>query len=276
MLLLQRLIKIVAMNKTIVIAVMGLLLLSSCGTYEGAGAYTGAQFGSVIGSAIGGITGGYRGSNVGSLAGMVGGAVVGAAIGKAADNKAEQRYERYTSERNQRMERVQTRNDAYNEYDNAEDNSGFDPTGSGDDRITFDNSQQGYPTDNGDIIADGARMPAVPLQIRNARLFDQSGDGQLKRGEQAKVVFEIYNSTDQPVRNVLPAVTELTGNRHIHISENVLVESIVPYGVIRYTANVVADRGLRNGEVIIRIGVLQNNKEVLGQAKTFTLKTTKR
>jgi len=263
------------MKKTIVIAILGLLLLSSCGTYEGAGAYTGAQFGSIIGSAVGGITGGPRGSHVGTLAGMVGGAVVGAAIGKAADEKAEQRYERYAQERNERMERRNTRSNYDNEYYDDGD-SGFDPSGSGDDRISFDNSQQGYPTDNGDVRAAEALMPAAPLQIRNARLFDLSGDGKLMRGEQAKVVFEIYNSTAQPVRNVLPAVAELTGNRHIHISENVLVESIAPYGVIRYTANIIADSGLRNGEAIFRIGVLQNNKEVRGQAKTFTVKTVKR
>ena len=77
------------MKKTLVVSVCGLLLLSSCGTYTGQGAYVGGSFGSIIGSAIGGIAGGWRGSDVGSLIGMAGGAAVGAAIGSAAD-KAEQ------------------------------------------------------------------------------------------------------------------------------------------------------------------------------------------
>ena len=47
------------MKKMLILSLGMLLVLSSCGTYEGAGAYTGAQFGSIVGSAIGGITGGW-------------------------------------------------------------------------------------------------------------------------------------------------------------------------------------------------------------------------
>ena len=81
------------MKKTLVVSLGALMLLSSCGTYTGAGAVTGGSFGSIIGSAIGCISGGWRGSNVGSLIGMAGGAVVGAAIGSAADKAEQQRYE---------------------------------------------------------------------------------------------------------------------------------------------------------------------------------------
>ena len=78
------------MKKTLLVSVSALLLLSSCGTYTGMGAYTGGTFGSIIGSAIGGISGGRHGSDVGTLIGMAGGAMVGAAVGAAAD-KAQQR-----------------------------------------------------------------------------------------------------------------------------------------------------------------------------------------
>ena len=70
------------------LAVGATLLLSSCSSYTGAGAYTGAQFGSILGSAIGGISGGPRGSDIGTIVGMAGGAMVGATIGNAADRKA--------------------------------------------------------------------------------------------------------------------------------------------------------------------------------------------
>ena len=48
------------MKKVVVLTMGAALLLSSCGTYTGAGAYTGGMFGSMIGSAIGGISGGYK------------------------------------------------------------------------------------------------------------------------------------------------------------------------------------------------------------------------
>lgn len=234
------------MKKMLILSLSVLLVMSSCGSYEASGAYTGAQFGSIIGSAIGGITGGWHGHDVGSLVGLAGGAVVGAAIGKAADNKAEQRYN----------ERVQQRNRQY-----GADESGFDPQGRGDDRIMLD----GFAT-----------VAPQKLEILHAQLLDASRDGKLTRGESAHVVFEIHNPSSQPVYNVQPAVMEVTGNKHIHISENILVESIQPKQTIRYTAQVKADNGLRNGEAVIRIAVLQGGREVTSESRDFRFITTKR
>ena len=39
------------MKKVLIFSLGLLLMMSSCGTYEATGAYTGAQFGSIIGSA---------------------------------------------------------------------------------------------------------------------------------------------------------------------------------------------------------------------------------
>ena len=61
------------------------VLLSSCDTYTGSGAYAGGSIGSILGSAIGGLSGGPRGSDMGTIIGMAGGAVVGAVIGSQAD-----------------------------------------------------------------------------------------------------------------------------------------------------------------------------------------------
>lgn len=242
------------MKKIVLFGVSALLLLSSCGTYEGAGAATGAQFGSIIGSAIGGITGGWRGSDVGSLVGMAGGAVVGAAVGRAADKKEEQRYLEHRAQVEQRTNRAT----AYI----GRDESGFDPYGRGDDRITFDNRF--------------AVSSPVALEIRNARLLDASRDGKLVRGEEARMVFEIYNPTSEPAYGVLPMVAEVTGNKHIHISENVMVEGIGAGQSIRYTAMIKADSGLKNGEAVIRISVLQGNKELQKQAREFYIETCRR
>jgi hypothetical protein len=153
------------MKKSIVLGMSALLLLGSCDTYTGSGAYMGSTLGSIFGSAIGGITGGPHGSDVGTVVGMIGGAVAGAAIGQATDQKqqaqreadmADMRAER--AERRAAIARAQqsgTYNYGNSNYDNgnygnsnygsnySNDNtsnsgstgSGFDASNSGDDRI---------------------------------------------------------------------------------------------------------------------------------------------
>ena len=64
------------MKKILILAASAVLMLSSCGTYTGSGAYTGGVLGSVLGSAIGGLSGGPRGSDLGTIVGMAGGAAV--------------------------------------------------------------------------------------------------------------------------------------------------------------------------------------------------------
>ena len=153
------------MRKSFVIGMSALLLLGSCDTYTGSGAYMGSTLGSIFGSAIGGITGGPHGSDVGTVVGMVGGAVAGAAIGQAADQR--QQTQREADMADMRAERAERRaaiaraqqSGTYNysngnygnsNYDNSNygsnysnDNtsnsgstdSGFDANNSGDDRI---------------------------------------------------------------------------------------------------------------------------------------------
>lgn len=247
------------MKKVLIISLGMLIMMSSCGSYEATGAYTGAHFGSIIGSAIGGITGGWRGSDVGSLVGLAGGAVVGAAIGKAADEKAEARaVERYERHRQANAERYERSNAGY-------DDSGYDPQGRGDDRIMFDGMSAGYTS-----------ATPVRLEVGDVRIVDASRDGVLMRGESAHVVFEIHNPSDKPAYSVQPTVYEVTGNRHIHISENILVECIQPKQTIRYTAQVKADNGLRNGEAVIRVSVLQGGREHRSLTREYRVVTRRK
>lgn len=224
------------MKKMLICSLAALLMLSSCGSYQAAGAYTGAQFGSIIGSAIGGISGGWRGHDVGALVGLAGGAVVGAAVGAAADNASKSRQPVY------------------------------DASGRGDDRIMMDATvRSGYNT-----------IGPASLEISHVAMIDASRDGHLTRGEAAHVVFEITNTSSEPLYSVQPSVREVSGNKHIHISENILVECIKPRETIRYTAQVKADNGLRNGEAFIRVAVFQAGREVASQTRDLRIVTSKR
>lgn len=268
------------MKKILVISVGAVLLLSSCGTYTGSGAYAGGMFGSIIGSAVGGISGGWRGSDVGTLIGMAGGAAVGAAIGAAADKAQAERYEEYRERRQEARERrMQERSEQERDYQyqqdtpQSSDESGFDANNGGDDRL-YGFGEDFSSTENTKAPTT-LEIRSAP-EIRNPRLVDASRDGVLVRGEEARMVFEIYNNSSKPMYRVLPTVAEVTGNKHIHVSQNVMVESILPGKGIRYTATIKADNGLRDGEAVIRIGVMQANKEISSQAREFPITTRKR
>ena len=270
------------MKKVLIFALGAGLLMSSCGSYEATGAYTGGQFGHVLGSAIGGLAGGWRGHEIGSIVGTIGGAAAGAAIGAAHDRAQQQRYEeRVAAVRSQQQQREVTRNNQRS-MDNGQDygQSGYDPQMRGDDRIIFDDGQ-GSNQNYGQGTAQGFGQSFAPnagpsLVIRNAGVYEDVRDGKLSRGEKCSVIFEIANNSDAPVYDVYPLVEEATGNRHIHISSNVRVESIAPHQAIRYTATLVADRGLRDGQIEVRVGVAQGNNVIKSQTRQFFVPTTRR
>lgn len=258
------------MKKMMALAVGATLLLSSCSSYTGAGAYTGAQFGSILGSAIGGISGGPRGSDIGTIVGMAGGAMVGATIGNAADRKAHGKMDNdYPSNRGD-----------YDSSDSGYDstNSGFDSTNSGDDRIDFDGGDAAtgnYEYKQPSSPADNVYTHSAPtMEIRNARFIDSDGDDTISRGEMCKVVFEVYNNGLQPVYNVVPTVAEMTGNKHIYISQPISVEKIGAYKGVRYTAMVKADNRLKYGTIKLCCSVLQNG-ETISKVTEFNVETRK-
>lgn len=277
------------MGKSIIIGMSALLLLGSCDTYTGTGAYMGSTLGSIFGSAIGGIAGGPHGSDVGTIVGMVGGAVAGAAIGQATDQKQQaQREADIADMRARRAERQARRQGSYGNdntyghgnnygYDNQGSDysgSGFDANNGGDDRIyDFKGSDYSgnYSAKQPDVnmpmqssvdnLAENLKY-TPDIEIKNARFVDDNQDGKIERGELSKVIFEVYNRGNHTLYDVVPTVVEATGNRHIMISPNMHVESIQPGKGIRYTALVKADNRLKDGNAQFCVSVVQGNKKI--------------
>lgn len=239
------------MKKVIVYSLVGAMLLSSCSTTE-SGASNGAFFGSIIGSAIGGISGGHRGSDIGTLVGMAGGAVVGAAIGQASE-KAEQRK--------------------YDEYMRRRTDSGFDPNNGGDDRIVLETEVPSNTVSLDELKNMTGYNVNIneSIQLRHENFTDANGDGNISPGEECKVSFEIMNNSDVEIFNVIPTVIETTGNKHIHISPTVRVESIKPHQGVRYTATILADKRLKDGNAVIRVTVTQGQNDIASMAKEFNI-----
>jgi len=274
------------MKKSMVLSLSALFLLSSCGTYTGSGAYAGASLGTILGSAIGGIAGGPRGSDIGTLVGMAGGAIVGGAMGAQADQAQQQERSRY-EERNAYDRGYNDGLNSGNSASNA-DNSGFDPTNSGDDTLyDFDDSdytgsysatkpEKVTPTVRYDGIKAVRPHAAGLVEVRNARFVDDNQNGLLNAGELCKVIFEVHNMSQNVLTDIQPMVVETSGNRQIAISPSIHVERIAPGKGIRYTAMVKAGRKLKNGTSCFRVYAAQGNGHVVSNVCEFNVPTARR
>jgi hypothetical protein len=279
----------------ILCATCAALMLGSCGTYEGQGAYIGSGIGAVVGSSIGDLAGGWNGSDVGTIVGMAGGAVIGGAIGAQQDQQRQSdrtqihhqgnvpdRYgsgdysdDSYGYQGDQNISQDRQQDEGQNYAQVGSDESGFNSSNSGDDRI-YDVNGQGTRDNRTD--APEAVSPSFSegrtntnasgyvynpdLEIRNARFVDSDGDNQLSRNEVCKITFEIYNMSDHAMMDVVPMVVEADGNRHIYVSPSIHVEKIDAGRGIRYTAVVKADGGLRNGNARFCVSAVQGNRTV--------------
>lgn len=298
------------MKKITVLTVSAALLFSACGTYTGDGAFMGASLGSVIGSAVGGISGGWRGSDIGTLVGMAGGAVVGGALGAQAD-KAQQQQQDYgqdSFDERYRQHRAEATDGSYGGYNGGnrdnrsysysssepsdgtyqgggrDDNeSGFDPTGSGDDTL-YDFKSSDYtgdytasqpehvaPTVRYDEIKAQPVAGAAMLEVRNARFVDDGQDHAISPGETGKLIFEVYNVSENMVYDIQPMVVETSGNKQVRVSGTVHVESIIPGKGIRYTAMVLAGKRLKGDNLVFRVYALQGNGKTASNTMEFDI-----
>jgi len=272
------------MKKEAIMAVAAAVIVSSCGTYTGSGAYVGASLGSILGSAIGGISGGPRGGDVGTIVGMAGGAIVGSSIGAQADRQRQDDLDQYHRDKAQRRQAKEQQRDYAYEQGDDNNGSGFDPNGTGDDRI-YDFNGSDY-TDNYTAQQPDVMMPksssvehltssydyAPHIEIVNARFVDDNRDNTINRGELCKVIFEIYNRGKHAVHDVQPIVVDATNNKHLFISPSIHVEQIEPGRGVRYTALVKADSRLKNGEAKICISVMHGGKTI-SKVSEFVLPT---
>lgn len=275
------------MRKNVITIISLVLLVSSCGTYTGAGAYTGMTLGSILGSAIGGLSDGPRGSDLGTIVGMAGGAVIGATIGNDADQKAKEEVNARRGDVRDQRGQEEKDQDSYapNSQANINNGSGFDETNSGDDRI-YDFNGSDY-NGNYTVQQPTTQMPESSslekstggfsyssfIEIRNARFIDDNQDGIISSGELCKVIFEVINSGQTPLYDVQPTVIEANGNKHIFISPGIHVEKINPHKGIRYTALVKADNRLKDGTAKICIFIIQGDNHKISKVTEFNIPT---
>lgn len=221
------------MKKVIMMAACCTILLSSCGTYAGAGAGTGALFGGHIGSTIGGLTGGYRGHAIGSLIGMASGAAIGAAVGAEQDAAVERQHQLYQERRREDARR-------YSHNRPGRDYSYEAPA----------------PSYNAESNAEPIQELAT---IRNVQLSIDGGST-MQRGGEAKITFELINTSETALYDVMPDVSLTSPDKNIFISPSITVECITPGEGIRYTAHIWSAKRTRPGTYTFNIGARQEGK----------------
>lgn len=276
------------MKKQYVFPLVAVLLLTGCGTSAGEGAYAGASLGSVLGSAVGGILDGYRGSNLGTIVGMAAGAAVGGSMGAKAEQARREEVHRHREEMKQRRDDTGNDDTVYGPIENSEVTpaDAVSNTGAGDDRLP-DFTLPGTP-DNTSVnptttvqTPQAVPTPSVPVQsetpiliVGNVHFNDTDGNGIINRNESCTLVFELKNGGTQPLGNLLPMVTEASGNRQITLSAPVIVERILPGGTVRYTAHVLGGKRLKNGTAHLAIAVKQGTR-FLTETFQFNIPTAK-
>ena len=84
------------------------------------------------------------------------------------------------------------------------------------------------------------------------------------------------NRSNYTLHDVQPLVNELTGNKHLHVSPNLHIESIAPGTGVRYTATVLADKRLKDGQAVLRVAVAHHDREQEALTRQFTLVTRRK
>ena len=177
------------------------LVMGSCDTYTGSGAYAGGSIGSILGSAIGGLSGGPRGSDMGTIIGMAGGAVVGAVIGSQADQAQAEREAAYQQDR---VERRSGYPGSSRRYPTNPRNSGSSNYGG--------NEVYDYSTPSTDYGRSGSDYSNTPV-TDNPEIFDSNNGGDDRLYDFKGKDYTGDYSAQQPTTSMPTATVEELGAR---------------------------------------------------------------
>lgn len=214
------------------------LLLMGCVTQDSrqlSGTLVGMQLGSVVGRAVGFAADDYGGSLAGAAIGAVAGAAVGNIINAPKSSEAAPQSV---------------------------------PVSTPD--LTRKSKQQRRQQRIEQAIAEASVSGAV-VCVDNVLFQGEGGSNTLRKGETAKLSFDIINTSDETIALVEPLVE--CSNKNIEFSSMVAIENIAPGEGVRYTVSLTAPR-LRSGTaaIIIKLSVDKGAYKVMRIHKISTEK----
>ncbi|MBQ0115693.1 MAG: glycine zipper family protein [Bacteroidales bacterium] len=115
--------------------------------------------------------------------------------------------------------------------------------------------------------------PYANLDIDNIRLIEGIEDHGISANEHSTLVFEIRNVGNEYVYNIAPVIT-VTGTKHIYLSPTAIISELGPGHAVRYKAEVVADKKLKNGVADFNISFADGNNKYM--MRSFQIRTYSR
>ncbi len=120
---------------------------------------------------------------------------------------------------------------------------------------------------------DYAYSPYSSIEIEDIRMVDANDNRAIDAGEHAKLAFTIRNAGRDYVYDLAPVIT-VSGTKEIYLSPTAIVSELAPGQAVRYTAELVATRKLKNGTAQFAISF--SNGDQLYTVRSFELRTYRR
>lgn len=113
------------------------------------------------------------------------------------------------------------------------------------------------------------------LRITNIRFIDDNRNHTIDADESCKLVFDIVNEGDVSAYNITPIIEEVSGMKHIGISQSVQISYLPQGDKVRYTATIAGGKRLKSGEAVFRVYTIESNG-IVSDVHEFSLPTQKR
>jgi len=231
-----------------------LLLVHSC-TPTQQGAYVGAVSGGMMGGALGGIMGGHRGHDVGHILGSMAGAVVGATVASENERRNSMAYEEGYSDGYNRGRNSSSRRYNQRSYSSRRN---IDQSYSSQSSRSDGGQTSRFGTIRGSVSSSDAStntVAASPFVLRNLRFVDEGKNQIINSNESGQIIFELTNTSDSTLLDVVPFVCEVSGNEHINMSPSTRIASVKSGETVRYTCHLKTDGKINVGTLTFRISV---------------------
>lgn len=222
------------MKKLGIIALSAIMMLSSCESHD---QFSAAAGGGMFGAIFGSAIGGLMGGPRGADAGTVIGMVTGAAAGAAATAPKER---------------------GRSSYDYSTD--------------TYNRRSKVIYSSRGEE-AERLGREFANMEICNLRFVDSNNNQAIDAGESCKIIFEVKNNGSRTVYDVAPVIS-VNGTKEIVISPTAVISYIDAGQAVRYSAEVYANRKLRNGNADFTISFAKG--DYLYNMSSFQLATRAR
>ena len=126
----------------------------------------------------------------------------------------------------------------------------------------------GYDYD--DYRQNNSYSPYSNIVIENILFIDENNNNYIDAEEHSKIIFDIRNVGNTYVYDIAPVIT-VSGTKQIYLSPTAIVSELGPGKAVRYQAEVVATKKLKNGVVDFNISF--SNGDQLYTVSSFQIAT---